>query len=92
MLKVRPHTKSGGGGGEGALRNVGGMGGGGGGALQVRYTKSGGAFHFRSDTLNPPLALTLVAAVMSIQTTLFGGVLKDDHKSPMTLKSVMHIE
>ena len=66
--------------------------GGGGGALQVRYTKSGGAFHFRSDTLNPPLALTLVAAVMSIQTTLFGGVLKDDHKSPMTLKSVMHIE
>ena len=54
VLKVRPHTKSG-----GALQvgytKSGGGGGGGGGALQVRYTKSGGGggggpFRFRSDT------------------------------------------
>ena len=47
VLKVRPHTKSGGGGGAlqvGYTKSGGGGGGGGGRALQVRYTKSGGGW------------------------------------------------
>ena len=54
VLKVRPHTKRGGGEGpvrsRSDIRKVGG-GGGGGNSLQVRYEKwGGGPFRFRSDT------------------------------------------